>query len=600
MTARDASSPLRLVAVGDIGRRAAYHVGDEAMLVGLIETATRGAVPVEWTVMSADPARTAATLGVRAIPRLTFDDCAGPDEREARLTALDQVAVEAIADCDGVVIAGGGNLSRSWPAEVFERAAVARAAQRAGRPVALTSQTIGPSFDDRTRELTAALLTRAVFVGLREASSYELAIELGAPRDRTVLQFDDGAGVRPSEPPWWRGVAGDGPFIAVTLNPLGHPLLGEDVAVRLARELVAISRATGATIVMTPHVGDLDGAATHDVAISRAVADASDSLVKVTPLPTPEQAVWIAARAELVVSTRYHPIVFAMAEATPSLFLHQDHYTFVKGAGALSLAGLSSWTLPVADAAAGLLTPAALELWARRRELREHLRRAAPTTDARRQQHVADLLSALTSRSGWSAAAPTPAPSGPVARGEWVSQAHGGAAVLQAADARVREIERLLIDAGQSVRALTREVERKETELVVAQTALAELTASARASHAALESALVAAQTALADLTRTTRESHDAWAADRNALVRHGEALERDRASLQRQCELVEQRASTAEQWAGVQAREVERKDTELKIAIAALEEAERQRARARSAPPVEEPEGLAGPPRQS
>ncbi|HEY0872454.1 MAG TPA: hypothetical protein VGD94_03205, partial [Vicinamibacterales bacterium] len=144
----DPRSPLRLVAVGDVGSGAAYHVGDEAMLQGLIETAGQSHVAVEWTVMSLDPSRSSAQWDIRATPRLTFDDCAGPAEREARLAEMDRVlqarpdqwsvsapaewrtSLSAIAESDGVVIAGGGNLSQSWPAAVFERTAVVRAARR--------------------------------------------------------------------------------------------------------------------------------------------------------------------------------------------------------------------------------------------------------------------------------------------------------------------------------------------------------------------------------------------------------------------------------------------------------------------------------------
>ena len=572
-------SPLRLVAVGDVGCSAAYHVGDEAMLQGLIETAKDGDVAVEWTVMSIDPPRSAAELGVHATPRVTFEDCAGPAEREERLTEMDRLlqlapaqwsasapahwraSLTAIAECDGVIIAGGGNLSRSWPAEVFERTAVARAAQRAGRPIAITSQTIGPCFDERTRELTAALLRGGALVGLREASSYELAIELGAPRDRTVLQFDDATGVSPAEPPWWREVVGDHEFIAVTLNPLGDPTDAEGSVALLAGQLVEVSRCTGAAIVIVPHVGDLHGPPTHDVAMARAVAAAAgDSLpFRITPLPTPQQAVWIAARAQLVVSTRYHPIVFAIATTTPALFLHQDHYTFVKGCGAMSLAGLASWTLPVAGVAAGLLVPAALELWTRRHEIRGHLRRVAPTIETRRRQHVANLLSVLASPLTWSAGEPITVPSGPAARGAWV--AHDGAAALNA-DVRIRRIEQQLAGAEERVRALTREVDRKEAELAVAQAALAEL-------------------------TKANQEAHAAWQTDRQSLLRH--------------CELLEQRASTAEQWAGVLASEVERKEADLTIATAALEANEQQRHHESSVPSDAEPDPSAGtPPRQS
>lgn len=538
MAARGLNRPLRLVAGGDVGRVAAYHVGDEAMLRGLIEAAKRADVAVEWTVMSSDPARTAADWGVRATPRLSFEDCAGPAEREARLAALTRLlqataepspesvpaawreSLTAIAECDGVVVAGGGNLNRSWPAEVFERVAVARAAERARRRLAITSQTIGPAFDERTRELTAELLRRSAFVGLREASSFELALELGAPPDRTVLQFDDATGLAPVEPPWWRDVAGDGPFIAVTVNQIGEAAAAADIAALLAQQLVEVSRLTGAAIVLVPHVGDLDGTPAHDVAMAQAIAAAAgDPLaLRVAPLPTPGQAVWISAHAQLVVSTRYHPVVFAIATTTPSLFLHQNFYTLVKGSGALRLAGLSSWTLPVAAAASGLLVPAAMELWARRHDIRSHLAALAPTIETTRRRHVTTLLSVLGSPEHWSAGEPMPVTSGPVARGDWVERVHEGAATASPADIRLH--------------ALERDVDRKDAEMLVAQAALV-------------------------DLTKSAQDAHAAWEADRETLLSH--------------CEQLERRAATAEEYAGALANEIERKETDLKIAAAAL-----------------------------
>ena len=79
----------------------------------------------------------------------------------------------------------------------------------------------------------------------------------GARRDRTVLQFDDATGVPPMEPPWWRDVVGDDQFIAVTLNQFGDQAAAADRAALLARQLVEVSRCTGAAIVLVPHVGDL-------------------------------------------------------------------------------------------------------------------------------------------------------------------------------------------------------------------------------------------------------------------------------------------------------------------------------------------------------
>jgi polysaccharide pyruvyl transferase WcaK-like protein len=211
------------------------------MMLGLIQGVAACGASAEWTLMSSRPERSRERFGARAVPKLTFGDCAGPAERELRLAELDSLlrepparwpllapprwreALGAIAGSDAVVIAGGGNLSRSWPEHVFERAAVVRAARRAERPVAITGQTIGPALDGRTRELVAETLAGCVFVGAREEPSYRLALELGVPPERTALQLDEAIGLEGVEPHRSSAVIGDGPFIAVTLNQLGDP-----------------------------------------------------------------------------------------------------------------------------------------------------------------------------------------------------------------------------------------------------------------------------------------------------------------------------------------------------------------------------------------
>ena len=108
--------------------------------------------------------------------------------------------------------------------------------------------------------------------------------------------------------------------------------------------------------MLVPHVGDLDGDRVHDVQMACAViAAAGDSpALRLAPLPSPEQAAWYCRYAQIVVSTRYHPTVFALASATPALFLYQDRYTFVKGHGALALSGLQGWIVSAGQAALGL------------------------------------------------------------------------------------------------------------------------------------------------------------------------------------------------------------------------------------------------------
>jgi polysaccharide pyruvyl transferase WcaK-like protein len=384
-----------LLVIGDVGGVAEYHVGDDAMLFGLLAAAERAGVDASWTVVAADPQSAAARFGLSAVGHFGFQDCPDQASRSALLAELDSLAPatpgpgqqlrQLMPGAAGVVIAGGGNLSQSWPALVYERLALSRMARRLGVPVVLTGQSIGPRFGAEVRPLVTELLGVAAVVGVREKWSHALAQLLGVPSERIVLGSDDAAALcceaplvaEPSEP---AEIDGDGlpePFIAVTLNDLGDAAL-----TALAVQLAEHSYRSGAGMVLVPHAGHLGGAPVADVAASQRVAAAfdarlaelgSDRKAVVVALPSTPQAIEYCRRAELVISSRYHPVVFAGSCRTPMLFLYQDDYTAMKGIGALSQVGMADWRLSVPDAVAGRLLPAATELWEQRGRLAARL-----------------------------------------------------------------------------------------------------------------------------------------------------------------------------------------------------------------------------------
>ncbi|MEO6502050.1 MAG: polysaccharide pyruvyl transferase family protein [Jatrophihabitantaceae bacterium] len=397
----------RLLVAGDVGSVAEYHVGDDAMLFGLLAAAEHAGIDADWTVVSASPQSAAARFGHPAAPTFGFEDCADETGRSALLAELDslpagapgpgQLIRQLMPGAAAVLIAGGGNLSGSWPALVYERVALSRSARRLGVPVVLTGQSIGPRFGPEVRPLVAELLCDAAMVGVRERWSHALAQLLGVPSERLVLADDDAVALCGEAP---AGAPQDllstdplstdplsmdapprtgdveyprSPFIAVTLNDLG------DVALRaLAVQLAEHSHLSGAGVVLVPHAGDLGGAPVADVAASHRVAAAFDARLAelggdrtavVAPLPSVPEAIEYCRRAELVISSRYHPVVFAGSCRTPMLFLHQDDYTAMKGIGALDHYGMTGWRMSVSDAAGGRLLSAAAELWQQRRRL---------------------------------------------------------------------------------------------------------------------------------------------------------------------------------------------------------------------------------------
>lgn len=442
------SARLPVVVIGDIGHRTAFHVGDEAMFDALVPGT---AAPSDWIAVSADPSHTTERTGVPAIDRIGFahDDAVA---REARLAdVLGFAGADAVPDGDpagavlaaldrasGLLVTGGGNLSSSWPDHVYERVALIELAARRGLPVVVTGQTLGPALRDREPELLAGALAKAALVGVREPDSLALAAELGVPAERLTLQPDDalliGNGAQATGAP-------DGPWIAVTVPSAGVPADEVPRLEALAGQLAQIARATGAAIGLVPHEGSLDGALVRDLRVDdilRRALVAHGTPVTALPLLAPAQAAAVTHRAELVVSARYHPLVFGLGGGVPCLGIHSGAYTRVKTRGVLGFAGLEDWSLPL-DAAVELLAPAALELWERRAEVRAHLDGLRPAWRTAHAAHAARIAAALAGEPATGADV-VPAAPGPQPAGSWAAAARIVDDVAARAEARETQL----------------------------------------------------------------------------------------------------------------------------------------------------------------
>lgn len=387
-------------------------------MLGLVDAARRHDSAIRWTVISADPRRSADELAVDSIPTFGFAGCANGSEREAMLQRIDEVlasgpqswassadrrwalTLEAIRASDAVIIAGGGNISRAWPDHVFERAALVRTARHAGRPVATTGQALGPFFGMRNRELVSEILAGCRVVGVRDPQSFRIASDLGVAEERLRYGFDDAVGLEPAEPAGASAIVAEGPFIAVTLNRF-DTTTEPRMRARLTEQLVGLSRETSALIVLVPHVGDVMGLRIReDVTFAEEIRSdvGSAARIRVAPIPTPREAVWYCRHAWMVVSSRYHPVVFALANGTPALFIWQDGYTKMKGEGALAALGQGAWSLSVPQLNDGLLQPMAVRLWDARARISTDLDAQHDEIRSMSQSHLTAVLQAVLGR----------------------------------------------------------------------------------------------------------------------------------------------------------------------------------------------------------
>lgn len=393
--------PLRLLVIADVGGEDARHIGDEAMLEANLE-GFRSCIPgVAFTVVTRDPEWTAARYGVEAVAPFGFSrHPAAGAERRAMLDDLPSEASDpprsstlspltALAGADALVVSGGGNLSSTWPDLLYERVALLRLAHILGKPAVVLGQTLGPKLEDEERQVLATALATARFVGVREFPSAVLAVELGVSAARIWYQSDDALLPRSGEP-------APSQAIVVTIDAQMRSLR-EDAFAALATQLRALSETTGAPLTLVPHLfGGESSGASSDLTEALLLAERiGGEQTTIAPGLDAAQVRTITGAAALVISSRYHPIVFGLGAAVPCLGIFDDDYCRIKLEGALTHAGLERWTVTYDDVAQGELLPKALELWRLRNEVRHTLESCQPAWREESRERWSAILRAL-------------------------------------------------------------------------------------------------------------------------------------------------------------------------------------------------------------
>jgi polysaccharide pyruvyl transferase WcaK-like protein len=340
-----------VLAIGDIGVTSGIiHIGDEAMFeAARDELAARG---VGMTGVSSAPEESAARYGIACVPRLGFvglDRAAAAARADllrsaaagtASLPADDAAGevLDALAASDGVLIAGGGNLASRWPVHVYERTTLAAMGRALGLPVVVTGQTFGPDLEPADAERVAAMTTDAALTGVRESDSAALARGWGA---RVRAGVDDasflGGGPGRDDGPDASGI------VVVSLSGWFAGRSVDAVEAGIARLLDAAADEVG-PVVFHAHFGPVsaDAEPAGDAALHERVRARMRRESTVVASGDSVGSARLARRARMLITSRYHPAVFAAPAGVPVLGLAADDYTRIKLGGALAHWGQSS------------------------------------------------------------------------------------------------------------------------------------------------------------------------------------------------------------------------------------------------------------------
>lgn len=331
------------------------NAGDEAILDSIVGTlrslAEKRGESLRFTVLSADPAATAARLHVDAIGR------------------MDVVAVfRAILRSDAIISGGGGLLQdvTGRGISIPYYLGLVLLARILGKEAILYAQGIGPIRKKWNRFLTRLIANRASLIAVRDSGSLEELERLGVKRPPLILTVDPVFLLDASDP--------EGKAAAfVSTLPEDRPVVG--IAVRAwqdeddtLREIAAaadcIARDLSATTVLIPmhYPGDL------------VVSEKLAGLMKEKPIILrenlqPQELLTVFARFNLVLAMRLHALIFAAVCGVPMLGIGYDR----KVDAFLDRLGLRSAGEPGELEAASIVSEA-LERWQAREETSRQLK----------------------------------------------------------------------------------------------------------------------------------------------------------------------------------------------------------------------------------
>ncbi|WP_108717953.1 polysaccharide pyruvyl transferase family protein [Miniimonas sp. S16] len=382
--------PLKIVVLGDVGGAGGYHLGDEAMAEALVEgLAARR--PLEVTAVTGDAADTERRYGWGTVARIGFASGDGAAEAAERASRAERVlagaegdtnalawddpawdVIHAVAAADLVVVSGAGNLNSAWPEHIAERAALGALAARFSKRLVVSGQMLGPTLTETDGVTLAGLVNGAALLSVRDRASRDLASELGAPRSRTSFLVDDAMFLAPTKSQVPLPESG---YVLATFAAHSGDAPWETVSGGYATLLRTILRESQLSVLLLAHHGTDGEDPTGDYLVHRRLAEELDDprVVELGPT-TAREAMDLTRTAAAVVSSRYHPVVFATGTAVPVLGIGVDHYTQSKIRGALENVGLADYALGVGSLVHGDLTPVVRQLLDDGPQIRDHLR----------------------------------------------------------------------------------------------------------------------------------------------------------------------------------------------------------------------------------
>lgn len=277
------------------------NVGDDAILLAIIQSLKKWQPAIEITVLSNNPAATEQTYGVKAVNRWKL--------KEIR---------QLLKTADGL-ISGGGSLMQDQTSmkTIPYYAGIIQMAKWLKKPVFVYAQGMGPINHPISKFIVRQALTKIAQITVRDKASQTLLTEIGIQKEATIVP-DPVMGLNGDDfhCEWLVNEALlDESYIAVSVRDWPSAIVYKE---KIAHSLDQLAR-QGERIVFVPMHGE------HDLKTSAEVAALMQEKSIVAPADLSiEEKIAVIGQSQLLIGMRLHSLIFSAIYATPFIAISYD------------------------------------------------------------------------------------------------------------------------------------------------------------------------------------------------------------------------------------------------------------------------------------
>ena len=230
-----------------------------------------------------------------------------------------------------------------WPEQIMLRWIVSEIAHASNTRIVITGQTIGPLYGHSSMRAVQRTLALAQVIGVREAHSLKLCQELIPDQKKVFLNPDDAMfwpDANDRAEMFGDGSKAVGGYVIASFTPWhgfsSTPARHLEVCSDMVKK---VHEVTGLPVFLMPQEGrDKSDQRSHDIAFhDLIVSGISNQCITSMRIQSSLDCTRFVRESSLVVSARYHPIVFAVGEGVPAIGIAVDHYTHTKLEGVIAM-----------------------------------------------------------------------------------------------------------------------------------------------------------------------------------------------------------------------------------------------------------------------